>query len=134
MSITTLSLLVKGTEHRNKRGPGRRFEIAMCSPGEPVMLEHEPENPADPHAVRIMSARGIQIGYVAADRAPWIGAKMRNADVRAVFQRATPSAVLIRVTLDGSYPQLPAEPEYTANRLDSIDDVGFYPDPIWPED
>ncbi|WP_375293501.1 hypothetical protein [Novosphingobium sp. G106] len=35
----------------------------------------------------MVSARGIQIGYLSAERCGWIGAKLRyGEDLRAVFQ------------------------------------------------
>ncbi|WP_236036101.1 HIRAN domain-containing protein [Rhizorhabdus histidinilytica] len=133
MPITTLSLLVKGADHRNKRGPTRRFEIAMCRPGEPVLLELEPKNDADPNAVMILSARGIQIGYVAAERAPWIGGMIRQGqEIRAIFQEATRAGAVIRITLDGSEPALPQPAAREPSREDA--DIGFWPDYIPPDD
>lgn len=133
MPIATLSLLVKGADHRNKKGPTRRFEIAMCHPGEPVDLQLEPKNEVDPNAVAIFSVRGIQIGYVAAERAPWIAGMMRNGqEVRAIFQEATRAGAVIRATLDGSEPSLPERRGEDVSRSD--DDSGFYPDYIPPDD
>lgn len=131
MPITTLSLLVKGADHRNKRGPSRRFDIAMCRPGDAVRLELEPKNPADPDAVMIISAREVQLGYVAAERAPWIAAMIRaGREIRAIFQEATLAGAVIRVTIDGSDPVLPA----STSRPDPPDDSGFFPDYIPPDE
>lgn len=133
MPVTTLSLLVKGADHRNKRGPARRFEIAMCSPGDPITLELEPENEVDRNAVRILSERGIQIGYVAAERAPWISSMMRSGrEIRAIFQEATKLGAVIRITLDGSSPKLPAA-RLSPNTSED-DETGFYPDYIPPDE
>ncbi|MBV1692466.1 HIRAN domain-containing protein [Novosphingobium sp. G106] len=47
----------------------------------------EPKNKHDASAVAVVSARGIQIGYLSAERCGWIGAKLRyGEDLRAVFQ------------------------------------------------
>lgn len=102
---TELSLAVVGASHANADGSNRRFEILLCSPGEPVELRREPRNKADPHAIAVFSSRGVQIGYVTAERAPWTGNKMAaGADVRAVFQCATHFGALIRVNLEGEEP------------------------------
>lgn len=125
-----LSLHVVGADHPNKGGGNRRFEILLCTPGEAVALLPEPRNPVDPKAVMVLSARGVQIGYLTADRAAWIGAMLRQGrEVAAVFQQATPMGAAVRVAFDGAVPVLPgvaaagAEPE-----------VEFWPDEVWPED
>lgn len=133
MPISTLSLVVKGADHRNKKGPTRRFEIAMCHPGEPVGLIPEPKNEFDPNAVMILSARGIQIGYVSAERAPWIGSMIRNGqEVRAIFQEQTRHGAVIRITIDGSDPVLPAST--SRQQPAESDDSHYYADYIPPDD
>lgn len=102
-----LSLAVVGADHPNRRGPTRRFEIAICHPGEPVELRPEPGNPADPRAIAVYSCRGVQIGYIRAERAQLIGTAMNRAGVTAIFQRAEPWGATIRASLDGSPPTLP---------------------------
>ncbi|WP_164521761.1 HIRAN domain-containing protein [Sphingomonas sp. ABOLE] len=103
-----MSLSVVGADYANKRGPTRRFEIAMCIPGEPTELRPEPGNPADPQAVAVYSARGIQIGYLTAERAPWIGSMIRNGrEMAAIFQAPTPYGALVRLAFDGDRPELP---------------------------
>ncbi len=80
----------------------------MCLPGEPAELRPEPNNPADPQAVAVYSARGIQIGYLTAERAPWIGGMIRNGrEMVAIFQAPTPYGALVRLAFDGEQPQLP---------------------------
>ena len=101
------SIAVKGADYPNKRGPGRRFEIAMCVPGEPVELRREPKNPADSRAIGVYSMRDVQLGYIPADYAQWIGGQL--ASIKAVFQRADTFGAVIRVTFDGSEPVLPVE-------------------------
>lgn len=80
-----LSLHVVGAGHPNRRGGDRRFEILLCVPGEPVHLVLEPKNPADPQAVAVFSGRGVQIGYLTAERA---------LDRRPIDERARPTPLM----------------------------------------
>jgi hypothetical protein len=136
--IRQLSLAVVGVDFPNRKPRTRgliprRFEIAACRPGEPVLLEREPDNPADPRAVMVFSERRIQLGYLTAERCGWIGGMIaQGREIRAVFQCATDGGALIRVTLDGSEPQLPTAAESTAPPAE--DDFGFYPDYLPPDD
>ncbi|KQM97694.1 HIRAN domain-containing protein [Sphingomonas sp. Leaf25] len=126
-----LSLYVVGADHPNRTGKGnRRFEILLCRPGEPVLLVLEPRNPVDPDAVMVMSARGVQIGYLTAERAPWIAGMLRGGrEVRAIFQQATRPGAALRVAFDGATPTLPPA---TAPATDPAPD--FWPDEIPPDD
>ncbi len=112
-----LSLHVVGADHPNRGGGNRRFEILLCSAGEAVALVPEPRNPVDPNAVMVLSVRGVQIGYLTADRAAWIGGMLRGGrEVMAVFQQATPMGAAIRVAFDGALPVVPrAAPEAEAD-------------------
>ena len=127
-----LSLHVVGAGYPNKRGGDRRFEILLCVAGEPVDLVPEPRNPADPNAVAVFSGRGVQIGYLTAERAPWIGGMLRDGrEVRAIFQQATATAAVIRIALDGAVPTLPvSKPQSSLDR----DDAGFWPDYVPPDE
>lgn len=128
-----LSLHVVGADHPNADGSNRRFEILLCVAGEPVDLVPEPKNPADPHAIAVFSARGVQIGYLTADRAPWIGGMLRSGrELKAIFQTATPLDAAIRVGFDGETPMLP--PERSALPWQAAESDGFYPDFIPPDD
>lgn len=131
-----LSLAVVGADFENKTGPGRRFEIALCIPGEPVELRPEPKNPADRNAIAVYSARGIQIGYIRAERAPLIGAAMRRGIVQAVFQKKEQWGATIRAHLDGTDPVLPPVDDSRANDWPppGSEDADWWPDEIWPED
>lgn len=127
-AVKSLTLAVVGADHPNKRGPTRRFEIAMCIPGEPAELRPEPNNPADPQAVAVYSARGIQIGYLTAERAPWIGSLIRNGrEMATIFQTSTTYGALVRLAFDGELPELPPSRE----REQEIDWDGV--DPIYDE-
>jgi hypothetical protein len=127
--LPSLSLAVVGADYPNKRGPGRRFEIEMCTPGEPVQLVPEPRNPADPRAVAVFSARGVQIGYLTAERAPWIGGMIREGrEVRAIFQHRTNWGAVIRAAFDGEEPVLPDFEEEAPEP-----EQDFWPDEEWPD-
>jgi hypothetical protein len=122
------SLAVVGADYANKRGPGRRFEIALCIPGEPVELRPEPKNPADSRAISVYSMRDVQLGYIQAEYAQWIGGQI--AVIRAIFQRADTFGAVIRATFDGSAPVLPAE-KPKPPRPQMVDPDG-YGDDDWP--
>jgi hypothetical protein len=104
-----MTLAVVGIDFANADGGNRRFEVALCVPGEAVSLRAEPRNRHDRHAVAVLSARGHQIGYLSAERAPWIGRRLAREEVRAVFQGVRGSAAFIRVAFGGLAPTLPAE-------------------------
>ncbi|UAK23642.1 HIRAN domain-containing protein [Sphingomonas nostoxanthinifaciens] len=132
MPIAALSLAVVGAAHSNKKGaPTRAFAIQLCRPGDTVELVPEPKNPADPHAVMVLNREGMQMGYLTAERAPWIGGMLgQGREIRAVFQEPTSYGAVIRVAFDGEEPALPAPREReTANR-----EVDFYPDEIYPDE
>lgn len=129
MVLPSRSLEVVGADYPNRKGPTRRFEIAVCLPGEPVELRPEPKNPADPSAVAVYSQRGVQLGYLTASRCGQIGALLRNgAPIRAAFQEATRSGAAIRVTFDGSEPVLP--PPST----DRVPEQDWWPDEEPPDE
>ena len=126
-----LSLAVVGAAHPNADGSDRRFETLLCAPGEPVELRPEPTNKADPNAIAVFSSRSVQIGYLTAERAPWIGSKLASGvELRAVFQSKTDYGALIRANLEGADPILP-HPK--SSRLQA-DESGFWPDYIPPDD
>jgi hypothetical protein len=130
-----LSLAVVGAAHPNEDGSNRRFEILLCAPGEPVALRPEPGNKADRYAIAVFSARDVQIGYLTAERAPWIGRRMAaGADIRAVFQARTGYGGLIRASLDGREPILPRPAERDAPTPQPESDSGFWPDYLPPDD
>ncbi|WP_454887407.1 HIRAN domain-containing protein [Sphingomonas oryzagri] len=135
MARPDMTLSVVGGIHANADGSNRLFEIALCAPGEPVALVPEPRNRHDPSAVAVFSTRGIQIGYLSAERCGWIGSKIRlGEEIRALFQAAVKGGALIRVSFSGLDPDLPASaPVRRPARLPDWDD-SFYPDETWPDD
>lgn len=136
-----LSLAVVGIDYANadKSASSRRFEMLLCVPGEAVELRREPKNKHDEHAVAVFSARGVQLGYLTAERAPFIGGKIAAGEEWvAVFQERADTAAIIRVRFGGGAPTLPptrpvADHSGGATRMirRSADDE-FYPDPDGP--
>ncbi|AHE52606.1 HIRAN domain-containing protein [Sphingomonas sanxanigenens] len=108
-----LSLAVVGAQYPNKRGPTRAFGIAMCRPGDPIELRPEPKNPADERAVAVFTADNIQIGYITAERAPYIGGIIKaGREVRTIFQAPTQWGAIVRCAFDGAAPRLPPAPKH----------------------
>ncbi|AHE56037.1 HIRAN domain-containing protein [Sphingomonas sanxanigenens] len=118
-----LSLAVVGAQYPNKRGPTRAFGIAMCRPGDPIELRPEPKNPADERAVAVFTADNIQIGYITAERAPYIGGIIKaGREVRTIFQAPTQWGAIVRCAFDGASPSLPARrPAAAPADFDDID-------------
>lgn len=129
-----LSLAVVGVAFDNKKGASRRFEVAMCHPGEPVSLTLEPNNPADPQAVAVFSSRGIQIGYVRAERAALVGGAMRRGIVSAIFQSAEKWGAVIRAHFDGTEATLPPVAAQNKGEAEGEVDQDWWPDEEWPDD
>lgn len=136
MARPDMTLSVVGGIHPNADGSNRLFEIALCVPGEIVKLVPEPKNKHDSSAVAVYSARGIQIGYLSAERCGWIGSKIRlGEELRAAFQAAERGGALIRISFNGEDPILPMPSSTRAGTARSPDwDDDFYPDEIWPDD
>jgi hypothetical protein len=124
-----LSVAVVGIGYDNDDGSNRRFHVAMQSPGDAVELRREPRNEHDEYAVAVYGQQGYRLGYVPAERAPWLGAKMADGlELQAVFQERQDTIAVIRVRIGGGPPTLPA-PRTTR----SSDEPDFYPDPAGPE-
>lgn len=130
--IPSLTLAVVGVDYPNKgKSPARRFEIALCRPGDPIELHPEPKNPADENAIAVYSERDVQLGYLTAERSPLILKYVRDGhEPRAIFQSAASFGAYIRVAFDGERPLLPAAPA----AQQGADDSGFWPDFIPPDD
>lgn len=139
--VRALSLAVVGADFPNddKTGSNRRFEIRLCKPGDQIELRPEPENKRDRRAVAVYSERGIQIGYVTAERCGRIGALINEGrEINAVFQAEAPWGAWVRVAFDGEVPvvDLDAAPVARKHELpEGADpDFGFDPDPEWPDE
>lgn len=116
-------------------GPARRFEIALCKPGEPVILRKEPNNIADPRAVAVFSAREIKIGYVRAERAQMVSMLIDRTAVSAIFQGPAPWGCNIRIGYDGATAELPAPNDSEAYDWPppGSEDADWWPDQTWDE-
>ncbi len=133
MARPDMTLSVVGGIHSNADGSNRLFEIALCAPGETVQLVPEPKNKHDPSAVAVFSVRGVQIGYIGAERCGWIGSRIRlGDDIRGLFQSASKGGALIRISFSGKEPVLPSVQTRTMSLVEHED--AFYPDEIWPDD
>ena len=130
-----LTLAVVGIDFPNADGSNRRSEALMTPPGEPVELVPEPKNRHDGNAIAVVGPRGVQIGYLSAERAPYIGGRMqRGEDVAAIFQGMDGAAAYVRVRFGGEVPTLPvstAKPP--VRRSQPYDPDAFYPDEEGPE-
>lgn len=128
MPLPQHTLTIVGITHANRRGLTRRFELAICRPGEVVELRPEPGNKADPYAVAVYSCRGIQLGYVPAERCARIASVLgQGREVSAIFQGYDQHRAYMRLAYDGEIPVLPTPKA----RVDSEPD--FWPDPIWDD-
>ncbi|HEX8413787.1 MAG TPA: HIRAN domain-containing protein [Sphingomicrobium sp.] len=137
-----LTLAIVGVDFPNADGSNRRSEALMTLPGEPVELVPEPKNKHDSNAIAVISPRGVQLGYVNAERAPYIGGRMsRGEDVVAIFQGIDGRLAFIRVRFGGEAPTLPPQPEKPTpassgrrrRRTEAYDPHAFYPDEEGPE-
>ena len=130
-----LSLAVVGADHPNKKGPTRRFAIAVCKPGEPVELRPEPKNKHDPQAIAVYCMRGVQIGYIRAERCQLVHTAMRRKGVKAIFQQAEAWGATIRAHFDGTDPVLPEPDDSRAYDWPppASEDADWWPDQEWPD-
>ena len=55
---------VAGESHRNADGSDRQAIVPRCRVGDLLVLEHEPDNPHDINAIRVLRQSGEQIGYL----------------------------------------------------------------------
>ena len=136
-----LTLAVVGVDFPNADGSNRRSDAMMTLPGEPVVLVPEPKNKHDDNAIAVIGPRGVQLGYVNAERAPYIGGRMsRGEDVVAVFQGMDGASAFIRLRFGGKSPTLPppqrpssARQPRPRRRAGPYDPHAFYPDEEGPE-
>lgn len=141
--LRELPLAVVGINHPNtdRAKTNRRSELLLTPIGAPMDLVLEPKNPHDPHAVAVFSPSGIQVGYLRAERAPWIGAKIRAGDeIQAINQGLAEHEAYIRVRIGGGAPTLPEprdeeESRAPMPRREAADENhdGFWPDEDGPE-
>jgi hypothetical protein len=129
--LAAITLAVVGAPFPNVDGSNRRFEIMLCRSGEPVELRLDPMNKRDPRAVAVFSSRGVQIGYLSAERCGRIGAIIRSGrKIQAAFQDESHFGAWIRVAFDGQEPIIPTN----RRPLPEEPDSGWFADEIWPDD
>lgn len=126
-----ITLPIVGVLFPNKRGMARRFAVDLLRPGEQVELRREPKNPADPNAIAVHSAVGVQMGYIPAERAPYIGMMMSRGQVLAIFQGSDDSGAFIRIGFD----EPPVLPDIASGfeRPSAEPQQDWWPDPEWPD-
>lgn len=104
------STAVVGLQYQNADKGDRRFEAILCKPGDEVYLVPEPQNKYDPRAVAVVSERGVQIGYLGAERCGWIGGRLAAGETCvAIFQALDIYTATIRLRFGGYRPTLPAQ-------------------------
>lgn len=135
--LPAMSLQIKGLGFSNRDGSDRRFEVLLCQPGEAVELRLEPKNKHDPLAIGIFAERGVQLGYVSAERCGRIGQLIRQGrEVQAIFQGQSDKGAWIRVAFDGEAPGVPEarlEAPHSSAALPHSPTPDFYPDEEWPD-
>lgn len=135
--LPAMSLAVVGADHANRDGSDRRFEILLCKPGEMVELRPEPRNRHDSRAVAVFSVRGVQLGYLTAERCGRIGSLFAaGVEIQAVFQRVAPFGAWIRVAFNGEAPTFnqTLAPDTVREERPVFDhEPGFFPDPVWDD-
>jgi hypothetical protein len=129
--VEEFSLAVVGINFPNADKSNRRFELALCVPGEPASLVLEPKNKHDPAAVAVFSARGHQIGYLSRERCLWVGSRIRAGEEHnVVFQDLDDHIATVRIRFGGGTPTLPVpRPKPPA----PDEDEWLYRDPDGPD-
>jgi len=125
-----LTLAVVGLDHANADRSNRRSEAMMTLPGEPVLLVPEPRNKHDDNAIAVIGPRGIQLGYLSAERAPYVGGRIaRGEEVTAIFQAVTGAFAYVRARFGGGAPTLPAaDAPASSGSAPAYDPQNFFPD------
>lgn len=63
---------VRGVTWSNADGVSRQDLVRRCRRGHQLRLEREPDNPADPFAIKVCMLDGRVLGYISADTAAWL--------------------------------------------------------------
>ena len=130
-----LTLPIVGINHSNddKAKTNRRSELMLLGPGTALELRLEPKNKHDSNAIGVWGPSGIQVGYVPAERAPWLGGRIRlGEEVQAILQGLTEHSGWMRVRIGGGVPSLPSI-VYRQPSSPRVGDNDFHPDPAGPE-
>jgi HIRAN domain len=70
--LRTFHLQVHGIFHDNADGTSRQEILRRCNEGEELQFIEEPDNPADPNAIKICRLNGEQLGYCPAEHAAYL--------------------------------------------------------------
>ena len=122
--LSQITLPIVGIDFPNKSGPTRRFGIELLQPGDAIELRPEPKNPYDEHAIAVFSIDDVQLGYLPANRAPYVGQQIRRGSASAIFQGAGARGFFVRIAFDGDVPVIPP-----FKGADTEPD--WFPDEIW---
>ena len=125
----TLPIVGSQFPNKGKKAPARRFAIELCEPGDEIILVPEPDNPADENAIAVFSADNVQMGYLPAERAPYVGLQMSRGEVSAIFQGKGPQTAFCRIAFDGEKPELPS-----TVTIAKTGDQEWWPDDIWEDE
>ena len=99
--------------HTKVAGISRHQRIAkQCDEGDVLSLEREPDNPADPNAIKVSREDGPQIGYIPAHTARDLAKKMDAGEpVYAVISEITggtedkpTTGINLKITIGGAPP------------------------------
>lgn len=91
-------------------------------------MRPEPDNEFDPYAVAVYSIRGIQLGYVPAERCARMAGMLANGrEIAAIYQGRDSQRGYMRVAYDGDIPFLPKSKQAQPVEQD------FWPDPVWDD-
>lgn len=100
---------VAGESFANDDGTDRQAEIGRCRVLERVKLVREPSNPYDSNCIRVVSARGVQIGNISRQAAEWMAERLDRgghllARIHAIRGEKMLGVVLL-VTTEAELPE-----------------------------
>lgn len=146
MNELTLPIVGIAFDNDDSSKSNRRFELKLLDPGARLDLVPEPKNAFDRNAIAVFSPNAIQVGYLPADRAAWVGMRMEREGYVALFQGLSDHYGFVRIRFGGEAPTLPVpKAAAPANIIQDIDEQGeprvirqdipddFYPDTDGPE-
>lgn len=76
---------VASVSYENPDGTSRQRSIKKCGPRERLVIAHEDDNPYDSNALAVRRQSGEQIGYIGAELAAEIVARIAKGYLYAVF-------------------------------------------------
>ncbi len=67
---------IRGVTHKNPDGTSRQQLLKRCKVGQPLKLVREHDNPFDENAVRVLTMKGKQLGYLGGEAAEEIAPRL----------------------------------------------------------